>query len=179
MFGTAGAVVHGTTYTATYLIDPSLATPMLISTKRRGRPWRAPRSRRSARRFALNNVSPLAGSEDAFYLLDLPPGGSSLPTAGSCARPHSRRHLYVTSYTEGFSHFVTSMTAPVASCWSVRRVGLVQPAISRQVRRCCGTFRSFNAVRVVRTNSGVTATAEAIPSSVRKRKAGLISSLIS
>jgi hypothetical protein len=31
MFGTAGAV----TYTATYLIDPSLATPMLISTKRR------------------------------------------------------------------------------------------------------------------------------------------------
>src|SRR5271154_1101067 len=37
---------------------------------------------------------------------------------------HSRRHLYVTSYTEGFSHFVTSMTAPVASGWSVRRVGL-------------------------------------------------------
>src|SRR5271165_988191 len=27
-------------------------------------------------------------------------------------------------YTEGFSHFVTSMTAPVASGWSVRRVGL-------------------------------------------------------
>jgi hypothetical protein len=39
----------------------------------------------------------------------------------SCA--HSRRHLYVTTYTEGFSHFVTSMTAPVASGWSVRRVG--------------------------------------------------------
>src|SRR4029077_3925450 len=33
-------------------------------------------------------------------------------------------HLYVTRYTEGFSHFVTSMTAPVASGWSVRRVGL-------------------------------------------------------
>ena len=32
---------------------------------------------------------------------------------------HSRRHLYVTRYTEGFSHFVTSMTAPVASGWSV------------------------------------------------------------
>jgi hypothetical protein len=31
---------------------------------------------------------------------------------------HSRRHLYVTCYTEGFSHFVTSMTAPVASGWS-------------------------------------------------------------
>ncbi|MGI9449535.1 MAG: hypothetical protein ACR2QH_02615, partial [Geminicoccaceae bacterium] len=25
--------------------------------------------------------------------------------------------------TEGFSHFVTSMTAPVASGWSVHRVG--------------------------------------------------------
>ena len=32
---------------------------------------------------------------------------------------HSRRHQYVTCYTEGFSHFVTSMTAPVASGWSV------------------------------------------------------------
>jgi hypothetical protein len=32
---------------------------------------------------------------------------------------HSRGHLYVTCYTEGFSHFVTSMTAPVASGWSV------------------------------------------------------------
>ena len=31
----------------------------------------------------------------------------------------SRRHLYVTSYTDDFSHFVTSMTAPVASGWSV------------------------------------------------------------
>ena len=28
---------------------------------------------------------------------------------------HSRGDLYVTSYTEGFSHFVTSMTAPVAA----------------------------------------------------------------
>ena len=34
-----------------------------------------------------------------------------------------RGHLYVTRYTEGFSHFVSSMTAPVASGWSVRRVG--------------------------------------------------------
>ncbi len=37
---------------------------------------------------------------------------------------HSRRYLYVTGYTQGFSHFVTSMTAPVASGWSVRRMGL-------------------------------------------------------
>src|SRR5437870_1135655 len=31
---------------------------------------------------------------------------------------------FVTRLSEGFSHFVTSMTAPVASGWSVRRVGL-------------------------------------------------------
>src|SRR5277367_1532160 len=37
---------------------------------------------------------------------------------------HSRGHLYVTCYTEGFSHFVSSMTAPVASGWSGCRVGL-------------------------------------------------------
>ena len=50
---------------------------------------------------------------------------AGLPAHSLALRPaHSRRHLYVTSYTEGFSHFVTSMTAPVASGWSVRRVGL-------------------------------------------------------
>jgi hypothetical protein len=46
---------------------------------------------------------------------------------------HSRGHLYVTSYTEGFSHFVTSMTAPVASGWSVRRVGLAPTGKRRLV----------------------------------------------
>jgi hypothetical protein len=30
----------------------------------------------------------------------------------------------VTRYTEGFSHFVTPMTAPVVSGWSDGRVGL-------------------------------------------------------
>jgi hypothetical protein len=30
----------------------------------------------------------------------------------------------VTSYTEGFSHLVASMTAPVASGWTGCRVGL-------------------------------------------------------
>jgi hypothetical protein len=43
----------------------------------------------------------------------------------------------VTTYTEGFSHFVTSMTAPVASGWSVRRVGLhplESAAFSRRTR---------------------------------------------
>ena len=39
------------------------------------------------------------------------------PRARPPRRPrpaHSRGHLYVTSYTEGLSHFVTSMTAPVS-----------------------------------------------------------------
>src|SRR5271165_3565073 len=46
------------------------------------------------------------------------------------AQPH---HLYVTCYTEGFSHLVTSMTAPVASGWSVRRVGLAPTGKRRLV----------------------------------------------
>jgi len=41
----------------------------------------------------------------------------------------------VTRYTEGFSHFVTSMTAPVASGWSVRRVGLSPTGKRRLSRR--------------------------------------------
>ena len=45
---------------------------------------------------------------------------SRLARRSLALRPaHSRRHLYVTCYPEGFSHFVTSMTAPVASGWSV------------------------------------------------------------
>jgi hypothetical protein len=46
---------------------------------------------------------------------------------------HSRGHLYVTSYTEGFSHFVTSMTAPAASGWSGCRVGLAPTGKRRLV----------------------------------------------
>jgi hypothetical protein len=55
----------------------------------------------------------------------------------------SRRHLYVTSYTEGFSHFVTSMTAPVASGWSVCRVGLAPTGKRRLVtaHTYCGRSR--------------------------------------
>src|SRR5208337_4799139 len=48
---------------------------------------------------------------------------------------HSRRHQYVTCYTEGFSHFVTSMTAPVASGWSGCRVGLAPTGKRRLSRR--------------------------------------------
>ena len=54
-----------------------------------------------------------------------------------------RGHLYVTRYTEGFSHFVSSMTAPVASGWSVRRVGpspLESAAFSRRTQ--WRTFRT-------------------------------------
>ena len=39
----------------------------------------------------------------------------------------------MTCYTEGFSHFVTSMTAPVASGWSGCRVGLAPTAKRRLV----------------------------------------------
>jgi hypothetical protein len=59
----------------------------------------------------------------------------SRPAQRSLAlRPaHSRRHLYVTCYTEGFSHFVTSMTTPVASGWSGCRVGLAPTGKRRLV----------------------------------------------
>ena len=59
----------------------------------------------------------------------------SRPAQRSLAlRPaHSRGHLYVTSYTEGFSHLVTSMTAPVASGWSGCRVGLAPTGKRRLV----------------------------------------------
>src|SRR5260221_12593281 len=40
-------------------------------------------------------------------------------------RGHTRAvTVYRDTLTRGFSHFVTSMTAPVASGWSIRRVGL-------------------------------------------------------
>ena len=34
------------------------------------------------------------------------------------SRAHSRYHQFVTRLSKGFSHFVTSMTAPIASGWS-------------------------------------------------------------
>src|SRR5580700_766795 len=58
------------------------------------------------------------------------------------ARVAARRHLYVTSYTEGFSHFVTSMTAPVASGWSVRRVGLAPTGKRRLLTAHANSGRS-------------------------------------
>jgi hypothetical protein len=50
-----------------------------------------------------------------------------------CGPAHSRGDLYVTCYTEGFSHFVTSMTAPVASGWSGCRVRLAPTGKRRLV----------------------------------------------
>ena len=61
-----------------------------------------------------------------------PSSFSRLARRSLALRPaHSRSHLYVTSYTEGFSHFVASMTAPVASGWSVCRVGLAPTGTRR------------------------------------------------
>ncbi|HWY83110.1 MAG TPA: hypothetical protein VNY10_14490 [Roseiarcus sp.] len=44
-----------------------------------------------------------------------------------------RGDVRLTCYTEGFIHFVTSMTAPVASGWSGRRVGLAPTGKHRLV----------------------------------------------
>ena len=68
---------------------------------------------------------------------------SRLARRSLALRPaHSRRHLYVTSHTEGFSHFVTSMTAPVASGWSVRRVGLAPTGKRRLLTAHANSGRS-------------------------------------
>jgi hypothetical protein len=40
------------------------------------------------------------------------------------AATHSRGHQFVPRYAEGFSHFVTSKTAPIAFGWSDCWVGL-------------------------------------------------------
>ncbi len=55
---------------------------------------------------------------------------------------HLRRHLYVTCYTEGFNHFATSMTAPVASGWSVCRVGLAPTGKRRLLTAYANSGRS-------------------------------------
>jgi hypothetical protein len=57
---------------------------------------------------------------------------------------------FVTRLTEGFSHFVTSITAPVASGWSGCRVGLAPtgkaPPLhgARQKRTLLRTFKDLN-----------------------------------
>ena len=54
------------------------------------------------------------------------------------AHPHC--HQIVARLPEGFSHFVTSIAAPVASGWSVRRVGFAPTGKRRLITahtRCC------------------------------------------
>ena len=67
---------------------------------------------------------------------------------------HSRRHLYVTCDTEGFSHFVTSLTAPVASGWSVRRVGLAPTGKRRLLTAHANSGHSTKAWRKGQTDLG-------------------------
>ena len=57
----------------------------------------------------------------------------------------------MTSYTEGFSHFVTSMTAPVASGWSVRRVGLAPTGKRRLLTAHANSGHSGTAWRMVKS----------------------------
>ena len=88
---------------------------------------------------------------------------------------HSRRHLYVTCYTEGFSHFVTSMTAPVASGWSILRVGLAPTGkrrLSRRTREAAVADRGGRRRRW--TDSGPTWFAGGGPESARSRHSAVI-----
>src|SRR6516162_2200904 len=59
---------------------------------------------------------------------------AGLPAHSLALRPaHSRSHQIRDPLIEGFSHFVTSMPAPVASGWSGRRVGLAPTGKRRLV----------------------------------------------
>ena len=74
---------------------------------------------------------------------------SRLARRSLALRPaHSRRHLYVNGCTEGFSHFVTSTTAPVASGWSVRRVVLAPAGKRRLLTAHANSGRSRRAWRI-------------------------------
>ena len=68
---------------------------------------------------------------------------------------HSRSHLYVTRYTEGFSHFVTSMTTPVASGWSVRRVGLAPTGKRRLLTAHANSRHSPAAQSLLKQSAGL------------------------
>ena len=72
---------------------------------------------------------------------------SRLARRSLALRPaHSRGHQFVARYTEGFSHFVTSMTAPVASGWSSCRVGLAPTGKRRLSRRTPHTRHSADRI---------------------------------
>ena len=71
---------------------------------------------------------------------------SRLAQCSLTLRPACSPSHLVTLYTEGFSHFVTSMTAPITSGWSKsRRVGFAPTGKAppfhgaRRTRACCTT----------------------------------------
>src|SRR6202795_3174977 len=73
---------------------------------------------------------------------------------------HSRYGLHTGAVTvfrdtlsEGFSHFVTSITAPVASGWSVRRVGFA-PTGERRVVTAHGSKRTLRVVKIPEVEQG-------------------------
>jgi hypothetical protein len=109
--------------------------------------------------FLVYMLSPLPRHSDWRYLLAHPSSRVSLPRrvlGSACAssfsrltqrsltlRPaHSRCHQFVARLPEGFSHFVTSMTAPVASGWSGCRVGLAPTGKRRLItaHAHCGQY---------------------------------------
>ena len=78
------------------------------------------------------------------------PGGSActlvvsrLARRSLTLRPaHAHGHQVVTALARGFRHFVSSMPAPVASGWSVRRVGL-SPTGKRRLPRRTGSATTY------------------------------------
>src|SRR5438094_1011636 len=77
---------------------------------------------------------------------------------------------FVTRLSEGFSHFVTSMTAPVASGWSVRRVGLA-PTGKAPPYHGARQERSFAESRFDHSVSA-TGAGRGRPASLRARRSG-------
>jgi hypothetical protein len=63
---------------------------------------------------------------------------------------HSRCHQFVARLPEGFSHIVTSMTAPVASGWSGCRAGLAPAGKRRLCTAHVGSASSSPSDAVVR-----------------------------
>ena len=72
---------------------------------------------------------------------------------------HSPSHLYVTLYTEGFSHFVTSMTTPIASGWSRCRVGLTPTGKRRLVTAHTLTGQSIYSIADIAVRHSITRSA--------------------
>ncbi len=88
-----------------------------------------PRLMLLAKLLFLPTLDSLAGVGSACTL-----SFSRLAQHSLALRPaHSRCHQFVTRYSKGFSHFVTSMTAPVASGWSDGRVGLAPSEKKRRL----------------------------------------------